>query len=237
MTELPEAQATRGRSGDRPLSTSELVKVPAPPPALEPPSDLSAAEVLSQEAVFAAEALPLLDQIYRSAMGMTRNRADAEDLVQETYLKAYARIGQYRPGTNMRAWLYRILTNTFINQYRRDQREPRRARTDTVEDWQQVQAAASEGVPLRSAEMDALDRLPNSQVTEALETLPERYREPVYLADVEGFSYREIAEILDVPQGTVMSRLHRGRKTLRDALSGVAAEYGIGVGDGGSDGR
>ncbi len=206
-------------------------------PILDPPLSLSAAEVLDQESVFEAEALPLLDQLYGAALGMTRNPADAEDLVQETYLKAYSRFDSYRPGTNIKAWLYRILTNTYITQYRKVQREPKRARTDTVENWQQVQAAENDGSQLRSAETDALDNLPNQQIREALEDLPEQFRLAVFLADVEGFSYREIAEMTDVPVGTVMSRLHRGRKALRSALGEVAAEYGIGLSDGDQDGE
>ncbi len=181
-----------------------------------------------RDARFEEEALPLLNQLYGAALGMTRNRADAEDLVQDVFTKAYAKFDQYRPGTNIKAWLYRILTNSYITQYRKAQRSPKRARTDTVEDWQLADAASHDERGLRSAETEALDRLPSSQVRDALESLPEEYRSAVSLADVSGFSYKEIARILDVPIGTVMSRLHRGRRILREKLAGYAAEYGIG---------
>ncbi|MGO3795562.1 MULTISPECIES: sigma-70 family RNA polymerase sigma factor [Actinomyces] len=190
--------------------------------------DTAAADRSDLDTRFEAEALPLLDQLYGAALGMTRNPTDAEDLVQETFAKAYAKFGQYRPGTNIKAWLYRILTNTYITQYRKVQRSPKRAGTDTVEDWQLADAASHDSRGLRSAEAEALDRMPSSQVRQAMEELSEEYRMAVYLADVEGFSYKEIAEILDVPIGTVMSRLHRGRRILREKLADYAAEYGIG---------
>lgn len=190
--------------------------------------DTAAADRADLDTRFEAEALPLLDQLYGAALGMTRNPTDAEDLVQETFAKAYAKFAQYRPGTNIKAWLYRILTNTYITQYRKVQRSPKRAGTDTVEDWQLADAASHDGHGLRSAEAEALDRMPSSQVREALAELSEEYRMAVYLADVEGFSYKEIAQILDVPIGTVMSRLHRGRRILREKLADFAAEYGIG---------
>lgn len=208
----------------------ESETVPAELPRLiEAPRQGNAAEIIDQEALFAAEALPLLDQLYGAALGMTRNQADAEDLVQEVYLKAYDRFHQYTPGTNIKAWLYRILTNSYITLYRKRQREPKRDRTETVQDWQEVRAAEHEGRELRSAEAEALDLLPNDDIRRAMEDLPEQYRIAIYLSDVEGFSYREIAEMLDIPQGTVMSRIHRGRKALRGALEEVAAEYGIGT--------
>jgi len=190
--------------------------------------DTAAADRSDLDTRFEAEALPLLDQLYGAALGMTRNPTDAEDLVQETFAKAYAKFGQYRPGTNIKAWLYRILTNTYITQYRKVQRSPKRAGTDTVEDWQLADAASHDSRGLRSAEAEALDHMPSSQVRQALEELSEEYRMAVYLADVEGFSYKEIAEILEVPIGTVMSRLHRGRRILREKLADYAAEYGIG---------
>lgn len=177
---------------------------------------------------FEEEALPLLDQLFGAAMRMTRNRADAEDLVQETFAKAYANFASYAQGTNVKAWLYRILTNTYITHYRKAQRSPKKAGTDQVEDWQLAAAASHDARGLRSAEVEALDRMPSGQVREALESLPEEYRLAVTLADVEGFSYKEIAAILDVPIGTVMSRLHRGRRILRGKLADYAAEYGIG---------
>ncbi len=176
---------------------------------------------------FERDAMPLLDQLYAAALRMTRNPADAEDLVQETYLKAYGAFASFRAGTNLRAWLYRILTNTYINGYRKRQRQPVAQPTEEITDWQLAQAAQHTSAGLRSAEMDALDRLPDSDVKDALSQLAEDFRMAVYLADVEGFAYKEIAEIMGTPIGTVMSRLHRGRKQLRDMLTGVARERGF----------
>jgi RNA polymerase sigma-70 factor (ECF subfamily) len=176
---------------------------------------------------FERDAMPLLDQLYAAALRMTRNPADAEDLVQETYLKAYGAFESFRQGTNLRAWLYRILTNTYINGYRKRQRQPAQQPTDEITDWQLAQAEQHTSSGLRSAEMEALDRLPDSDVKEALSALAEDFRMAVYLADVEGFAYKEIAEIMGTPIGTVMSRLHRGRKQLRDMLTGVARERGF----------
>jgi RNA polymerase sigma-70 factor, ECF subfamily len=178
---------------------------------------------------FERDALPFLDQLYSAAMRMTRNPADAEDLVQETFAKAYASFHQFREGTNLKAWLYRILTNTFINSYRKKQREPQPSLAEDVEDWQLARAESHTSSGLKSAEAEALERLPDSDVKEALSQLPEDFRLAVYLADVEGFPYKEIAEIMETPIGTVMSRLHRGRRQLRSMLTDYARERGMRV--------
>ena len=178
---------------------------------------------------FEREALEYVNQLYAAALRMTRNPADAEDLVQEAYLKAYAAFHQYKPGTNLKAWLYRILTNTFINNYRKKQRQPQESNGDNIEDWQIARAASHTSSEGRSAELDALDHIPDSDVKEALLAVPEDFRMVVYYADVEGMPYKEIAEIMDTPIGTVMSRLHRGRRQLRELLADYAAERGIGI--------
>ena len=180
-----------------------------------------------RSARFERDALPHLDPLYSAALKLTRNPSEAEDLVQETFLKAFASFHQYTDGTNLRAWLYRILNNTFINTYRKKQREPKRAATDEVEDWQMARAEGHLSGGLRSAEAEALDRLPDTDVTAALAGLPEEFRMAVYYADVEGFAYKEIAEIMGTPVGTVMSRLHRGRKLLRAQLADYALERGL----------
>jgi len=176
---------------------------------------------------FERDAMQYVDQLYSAAMRMARNPADAEDLVQEAYTKAFSAFHQYKPGTNLKAWLYRILTNTYINLYRKRQREPLQSNSDTIEDWQLARAESHTSSGLRSAEAEALDHLPDSDVKSALQAIPEEFRLAVYFADVEGFAYKEISDIMNTPIGTVMSRLHRGRKMLRDMLADYAAERGF----------
>lgn len=181
------------------------------------------------KARFNEEAMPLLDQLYGGALRMTRNPQDAEDLVQETYLKAYKNFGSFTPGTNLKAWLYRIMTNTYINSYRKKQRRPLETSADEVTDNQLYTSSSHDSTGLESAEVEALKAMPNSRISEALNALNEDYRMVVYYADVEGMAYKEIADVMGIPIGTVMSRLHRGRKQLRGMLKDVAKERGIGL--------
>ncbi|OYN98927.1 sigma-70 family RNA polymerase sigma factor [Enemella evansiae] len=193
----------------------------------DPELDLSTETEAERSARFERDALGHLDQLYGAALRMTRNPSDAEDLVQETYAKAYQSFHQYTPGTNLKAWLYRILTNTYINSYRKAQRSPKISDGESVEDWQLARAESHSSTGLRSAEMEALDRMPDSAVTDALNNLSDDFRTAVYLADVDGFAYKEIAEIMGTPIGTVMSRLNRGRAQLRKALSDYARDHGM----------
>jgi RNA polymerase sigma-70 factor, ECF subfamily len=183
-------------------------------------------------ALFEEQALPFIDQLYGAAMRMTRNPADAQDLVQETFVKAFGAFRSYQQGTNLKAWLYRILTNTYINSYRKKQRDPYKSSTDDLEEWQlgEAQSTTSASRTSRSAEAEAIDHLPDSTVKDALQSISEDFRLAVYLADVEGFSYQEIADIMHTPVGTVMSRLHRGRRLLRERLTEYAQERGIAMG-------
>jgi len=176
---------------------------------------------------FERDVMPLLSNLYSSALRMTRNPADAEDLVQETVLRAYRGFGGFQEGTNLKAWLYRILTNSFINTYRKKQREPTTVEgPDDLDEWYLFDRLGARNVE-PSAESEVLEQLPDEAVQRALEALPEGFRMAVLLADVQGFSYKEIAEMLDIPIGTVMSRLHRGRKALEKALWDTAVERGI----------
>ncbi len=176
---------------------------------------------------FERDALVFASPLYAAAMRYTKNPQDAEDLVQDTFIKAFNSFHQFEPGTNLKAWLYRILTTTFINTYRKDQRRPQISDGE-VEDWQIFEAASHTSDHGKSAEDVVLENLPDGDVKEALASIPEDFRMVVYYADVEGYSYKEIAEIIGTPTGTVMSRLHRGRKLLRAALADYAATRGIG---------
>jgi RNA polymerase sigma-70 factor (ECF subfamily) len=189
---------------------------------------MSPTDMPDREARFEQDVVPYLGQLYPAALRMTRNASDAEDLVQETFAKAYAAFHQFRPGTNLRAWLHRILANTFINTYRKKRREPVQALGgDFQDDWRVSTDPLSP--PARSAEAEALERLAGSDILGALRDLPEEFRMAVYLADIEGYPYKEIAEIMGTPIGTVMSRLHRGRSKLREKLAAYAPKRSLPV--------
>jgi RNA polymerase sigma-70 factor (ECF subfamily) len=182
---------------------------------------------MADEANFENDAMQYAPQLYSAALRMTRNPADAEDVVQETFLKAYRAYDSFTEGTNLKAWLYRILTNTYINKYRKKQRRPNEVELGELQDLYLYKRLGEHSGAQVSAESEALDLFVDEDIIEALESLPENFRLPVLYADVEGFSYKEIAEILDVPIGTVMSRLHRGRKALQRKLWNLAVEHGL----------
>jgi RNA polymerase sigma-70 factor (ECF subfamily) len=177
---------------------------------------------------FQEDALPLLDSLYGAALRMTRNPQDAEDLVQETMLRAYRAFDRFEAGTNLKAWLFRILTNAYINTYRKRQREPQKVSADEVEEFDLYRELKNHDTQFEATpESIVLDSLVDSDIIDAIDDLPEQFRLAVVLSDIEGFSYAEMAEIMDVPMGTVMSRLHRGRKALQKRLWELARDRGI----------
>ncbi|HSF84097.1 MAG TPA: sigma-70 family RNA polymerase sigma factor [Acidimicrobiia bacterium] len=182
---------------------------------------------MADQVNFERDAMQYAPQLYSAALRMTRNPADAEDVVQETYLKAYRGYHTFEEGTNLKAWLYRILTNTYINRYRKQQRRPSEVELGELQDLYLYRRLGESSGATVSAEEEVLDLFVDSDIKQALESLPEHFRMPVLLADVEGFSYKEIAEIIDIPIGTVMSRLHRGRKALQQKLWRLAEERGL----------
>jgi RNA polymerase sigma-70 factor (ECF subfamily) len=242
-TRQPAVLSTRQGAGigdlELSLMTIETPEEPTPvetaatvePDPIDEPASADApapAQTADVRALFEEQAMQYMDQLYAAAMRMTKNPADAADLVQETFVKAYTAFGQFQQGTNLKAWLYRIQTNTFINNYRKNQRNPYQGTIDDLEDWQLGGAeSVTQHSTTRSAEAEAIDHLPDSAVKDALQSIPEDFRLAVYFADVEGFSYQEIADIMKTPVGTVMSRLHRGRRLLRGLLAEYASDRGI----------
>jgi RNA polymerase sigma-70 factor, ECF subfamily len=186
-----------------------------------------AAEKERQLRLFEELALPLMPQLYGAALRWTRNPSDAEDLVQETFAKAFGAWAKFEQGTNLKAWLFRIMTNTHINLYNKRAKDQARGGLDDLEDWQVGSGESVTATPNRSAEVEALDNLPSQVIREALDAIPNEFRMVVYYAVVEGLPYAEIAEIMETPVGTVMSRLHRGKKLLRGLLSDYAREQGF----------
>ena len=208
---LERSQASSGRASESGVGLNTMSATPS-----------------AKSALFEEQAMEHIDKLYAHAMRKTGNSADANDLVQETYLKAFAAFDQFEQGTNIKAWMHRILENTYINQYRKLQKQPYYSPLEELEDWQLGDAESRTASSNRSAEAEAIDHLPASAVKDALQSIPEDFRIAVYLVDVEGYSYQEVADIMETPTGTVMSRLHRGRRLLRDQLTDYAQEQGIG---------
>ncbi len=211
----PVPDATTGRPADEEAAATDAAGSPVR-------QELTDAQ---RQARFEAEVLPHLDRLYSAALRYTRDPTDAEDLVQESMTKAFRSFHQYRPGTNLKAWLYRILHTTYISMYRKAQRRPQEALQDEIDDFSFYDEVARPGTG--SAERAVLEHLTDDAVKQALAELPESFRLAVYYADVEGFAYKEIAEIMETPVGTVMSRLHRGRKALQKALAEYARSRGL----------
>jgi RNA polymerase sigma-70 factor, ECF subfamily len=209
------AKAKTATTGETNVSNALTAEKPATEPELT--------------ACFERDAAPLLTPLYRQALRMTHNHADAEDLLQETMVRAYASFRTFREGTNFNAWLHRIMINTYITGYRKKQRRPAQYPTDEITDAQLAANAQHMSAGLRSAEDQALEALPDNDIKEAMRALPEQFRTAIYYADIEGFRFKEIAELMNTPIGTVMSRLHRGRRILRRLLADVAKQRGYAV--------